>query len=109
MKCAIALVAVGAVALVLLIVHSVVQEVNLHHLKTHTAAVAAALDDKEKSIVATKQEVKQLKISTEAEKTKTAELIKRHEEIKNAKKESEEKLQTCKSEKARGGRRELCC
>lgn len=106
MKGAIALLAVCAVALVLLIVHSVVQEVGLHHLKTHKAATEAALDDKEAFIVATKQEVEQLKISTEAENTKTSELNKRQEEIKNAKKESEEKLKTCNSEKARGG---LCC
>lgn len=109
MKYAIALLAVSAVALALLVVHGVVQEVNLHRLKTHTESSALSLDTKEQSIVATKKEVAQLRIAMETERTKAKELAKRQEEIENTKRESEAKLQACNSEKARGEIEELCC
>lgn len=109
MKYAIALLAVSAVALALLIVHGVVQEMHLHRLKTRTANSALAVDNKEQSIVATKNQLAQLRIAMETERTKAKELAKRHEETENSRKESEAKLQACNSEKARGERKELRC
>ncbi|CAG11894.1 unnamed protein product [Tetraodon nigroviridis] len=99
MKYVIALLAVSAVALALLIVHGVVQEMNLHRLKTRTASSALSVDSKEQTIVATKNQVAQLRIAMETERTKAKELAKRHEEIENAKRESEAKLQACNTEK----------
>lgn len=109
MKYAVALLAVSAVALALLIVHGVVQEVNLHRLKTRMASGALSVDAKEQTIVATKTQVAQLRIAMETERTKAKELAKRHEEIENAKKESEAKLNACNAEKARGEIKEFCC
>lgn len=109
MKYAVALLAVSAVAMALLIVHAVVQEVNLRRLKTRTASSALAVDTKEQSIVGTKNQVAQLRIAMETERTKAKELAKRHEELENAKRESEEKLKTCNSEKARGQIKEPRC
>lgn len=108
MKYVIALLAVSAVALALLIVHGVVQEMNLHRLKTRTASSALSVDSKEQTIVATKNQVAQLRIAMETERTKAKELAKRHEEIENAKRESEAKLQACNTEKARGEIQEFC-
>lgn len=109
MKYAIALLAVSAVALALLIVHGVVQEMNLHRLKTRTAANVLAVDSKEQSIVSIKHQVVQLRIAMETERTKAKELAKRHEEIEKTKRESEAKLQACNSDKARGEIKELRC
>ena len=103
MKYAIGLLAVCALALALLIVHGVVQELNLHRLKTQTASSALAVDTKQQSIVSTKTQVAQLRIEMETERMKAKELAKRHEEIENAKRESEAKIQACNSDKASGG------
>lgn len=108
MKYTIALLAVSAVALVLLVVHGVVQEMKLHQVKTRTASGALSVDSKEQSIMATKNQVAQLRIAMETERTKAKEMAKRHEEVENAKRESEAKLQACKSEKARGEIKEPC-
>lgn len=103
MKYAIGLLAVCALALALLIVHGVVQELNLHRLKTQTASSALAVDTKQQSIVSTKTQVAQLRIEMETERMKAKELAKRHEEIENAKRESEAKIKACNSDKASGG------
>lgn len=103
MKYAIALLAVSGVALTLIVVHGVVQEMKLRQLKTRTADTALAVEAKEQTIVSTKSQVAQLRIAMETERTKAKELAKRHEEVENSKKESEAKLQTCNTEKARLG------
>lgn len=103
MKYAIALLAVSALALVLIIVHGVVQEVKLRELKTRTANTELAVDAQEQTIVSTKNQVAQLRIAMETERTKAKELAKRHEEVEASKRESEAKLQTCNSGKARMG------
>lgn len=108
MKYAIALLAVSAMAMVLIIVHGVVQEMNLRDLKKRGASSALAVDTKEQTIMSTKNQVAQLRIAMETERTKAKELAKRQEEIDNAKRESEAKLQACNSEKARGEIKDLC-
>lgn len=102
MKYAVALAAVSTAALVLLITLGMVQEVQLRHLLTRKAQSVEALDVKEEEILSTKKQVTQLRLAMETERTKTKELEKRWREIENSKKEAEEKLQTCNSEKARG-------
>lgn len=102
MKYTAALAAVSAAGLVVLVVYGVVQEVHLKHLTTRTAASAEAVDVKEETIVSVKNQVTQLRLAVEIERTKAKELEKRREEIENSKKEAEGKLQTCNSEKARG-------
>lgn len=103
MKYAVALLAVSAVALTLIIVHGVVQEMKLRQLKTRTANTEKAVESKEQIIVSTKSQLAQLRIAMETERTKAKELARRHEEVENSKRESEAKLQTCNSEKARLG------
>ncbi|TWW79215.1 hypothetical protein D4764_10G0002450 [Takifugu flavidus] len=102
MKYAVALVAVSTAALVMLTAYAVVQEVRLKHLITRKAASAEALDVKEETIVSEKKQVTQLRLAMETERTKTKELEKRRGDIENSKKEAEEKLKTCNSDKARG-------
>lgn len=101
MKFAIAVLVVSVVVNVLLIAHGVVQEFHLHRLKTGSSNKEVAMDVKEESLVSAKNEVALLKIAMETERTKTKELAKKYEEIENGRRESETKLQSCKSEKAR--------
>lgn len=103
MKSALALVALSTTALVLLIAYGVVQEVHLKQLTKHKATGAVALDFKEETILSVKNQVKQLRLMMETERTKTKELENRRGAFENSKKEAEEKLQTCNSEKARRG------
>lgn len=101
MKYAVALVAVSTATLVLLTAYGVVQEVQLKRLATHKAATVEAVEVKEETILSTKKQVTQMRLAMETTRTKTKELEKRRGEIENSKKEAEEKLQTCNSEKAR--------
>ncbi|XP_011603930.1 ankycorbin [Takifugu rubripes] len=105
MKYAVALVAVSTAALVMLTAYAVVQEVRLKHLITHKAASAEALDVKEETIVSEKKQVTQLRLAMETERTKTKELEKRRGDIENSKKEAEEKLKTCNSDKESNGKK----
>lgn len=72
-------------------------------LTTRTTANAEAAEVKGETIASMKKQVKELRLAVETENTKTKELEKRREEIEKSKKEAEEKMQTCNSEKARGG------
>ncbi|XP_056901274.1 ankycorbin-like [Takifugu flavidus] len=105
MKYAVALVAVSTAALVMLTAYAVVQEVRLKHLITRKAASAEALDVKEETIVSEKKQVTQLRLAMETERTKTKELEKRRGDIENSKKEAEEKLKTCNSDKESNGKK----
>lgn len=103
MKYAVALVTVSTAALLLLVAYTLVQEVQLRGLATHKEASFAAFNFKEEAIVSVKNQVTQLRLAMETERTKTKELEKRRGELERSKKEAEEKLQTCNSEKARIG------
>lgn len=103
MKYAAALLTVSTAALLLLIAYTLVHEVQLRRVATHKTESLAAFNFKEEAIVSVKNQVSQLRSAMETERTKTKELEKRRGELENSKKEAEEKLRTCNSEKARIG------
>lgn len=108
MKFSIALLGVSVVVMVLMIFQAVLQELNLHGLKTRMQESLAEVERKEDAIIVMKNKVTELKTSLDSANGKRDELKKKKAELEKSTQDFDTNLKTCTDEKARDRESLLC-